>query len=51
MPDDDANENLYGKKISAQDIIVKDAVPKPEAASLLLSTLTEHSPKNMSDKK
>jgi lipid-binding SYLF domain-containing protein len=51
MPDDGANENLYGKKISAEDIIVKDAVPKPEAASLLLSTLTEHSPKNMSDKK
>jgi lipid-binding SYLF domain-containing protein len=47
-PDDGANENLYGKKVSAEDIIVKAAVPKPEASSLLLSTLTEHSPKNIS---
>jgi lipid-binding SYLF domain-containing protein len=50
-PDDGANENLYGKKLSAEDIIVKGAIPKPEAASLLLSTLTEHSPKNVSASK
>jgi SH3 domain-containing YSC84-like protein 1 len=46
-PDDGANKNLYGKEVSAEDIIVKGAVPKPEEASLLLSTLTEHSPKNL----
>jgi SH3 domain-containing YSC84-like protein 1 len=46
-PDDGANENLYGKDVSAEDIIVKGAVPAPEEASLLLSTLTEHSPKNL----
>jgi len=51
MPDGGANENLYGKKISAEDIIVKGTVTKPEAASLLLSTLKEHSPKNISAKK
>jgi SH3 domain-containing YSC84-like protein 1 len=51
MPDDGANENLYGKKVSAEEIVVKGAVPKPEAASLLLSTLAEHSPKNISAKK
>src|SRR5436190_3796647 len=51
MPDGGANENLYGKKVSAEEIIVKGAVPKPEAASLLLSTLTEHSPKNVSAQK
>jgi SH3 domain-containing YSC84-like protein 1 len=51
QPDGGANENLYGKKVSAEDIIVKGAVPKPEAASLLISTLTEHSPKNLSAKK
>lgn len=50
-PDDGANENLYGKKVSAEDIIVKGAVPKDEAASLLIATLTEHSPKNVSAKK
>jgi lipid-binding SYLF domain-containing protein len=50
-PDDGANENLYGKKVSAEEIIVKGAVPKPEEASLLLSTLNEHSPKNVSASK
>jgi lipid-binding SYLF domain-containing protein len=50
-PDGGANENLYGKKVSAEDIIVKGAVPKPEEASLLLSTLNERSPKNMSASK
>lgn len=47
-PDGGANENLYGKNVSAKDIIVKGAVPKPEEASLLLSTLNEHSPQNVS---
>jgi len=47
-PDAGANENLYGKEVNAEDIIVKGAVPKPPEASLLLSTLTEHSPKNVS---
>ena len=51
MPDGGANENLYGKKVSAEEIIVKGAVPKPEAAALLLSTLAEHSPKNVSASK
>jgi len=50
-PDGGANENLYGKKVSAEDIIVKGTVPKPEEASLLLSTLNEHSPKNVSASK
>lgn len=51
QPDGGANENLYGKKVSAEDIVMKGAVPKPEAASLLLSTLTEHSPRNVSAQK
>ena len=50
-PDEGANENLYGKKVSATDIVIKGAVPKPDAASLLLSTLTEHSPRNVSAQK
>ena len=50
-PDGGANENLYGKEVSAEDIIVRRAVPTPEEASLLLSTLTEHSPKNVSASK
>jgi lipid-binding SYLF domain-containing protein len=47
-PDEGANENLYGKKVSAEDIIVKGAVPAPEEAAVLISTLTQHSPKNIS---
>ena len=47
-PDGGANENLYGKKISDKDIVVNGAVPAPPSATLLLSTLTEHSPKNLS---
>jgi lipid-binding SYLF domain-containing protein len=50
-PDGGANENLYGKEVSAEDIIVRGAVPTPAEASLLLSTLTEHSPRNVSASK
>lgn len=51
QPDGGANENLYGKKVSAEDIIVKGAVPKPEEAGLLISTLTARSPRNVTAKK
>ena len=47
-PDGGANENLYGKKISAKDIIVNGAVSTPQEASLLLSTLNEHASRNAS---
>ena len=50
-PDGGANENLYGKEVSAEDIIVRGALHTPEEASLLLSTLTEHSPRNVSASK
>jgi len=50
-PDGGATENLYGKEVSAEDIIVRGAVPTPAEASLLLSTLTEHSPRNVSASK
>ena len=49
-PDNDANKSLYGKEISAEDIVFKNAVPAPPSAKLLLATLTKKSPKNMSDK-
>src|ERR1700730_10079181 len=45
-PDNDANEQIYGKKISAQDIVLHGAVPIPPAARLLIQTLSQHSPKN-----
>lgn len=50
MIDGDANENLYGKKISAEDIVFKGTVP-PGAASELLAALNTHSPRNLSANK
>jgi lipid-binding SYLF domain-containing protein len=47
-PDNEANERLYGKKISAKDVALHGAVPPPAAAQELLSVLERHSPKNMS---
>jgi SH3 domain-containing YSC84-like protein 1 len=48
-PDNNLNEELYGKKVTAEDIVLNGAVPSPEAAKLMLSTLTQHSPRNDSD--
>lgn len=47
-PDNDANERIYGKKIDAKEIALHGAVPIPQAARLLISTLNQHSPKNLS---
>lgn len=47
-PDNDANERIYGRKINAKDIVLHGAVPVPPAAKLLVSTLNQHSPKNLS---
>lgn len=46
--DDGANQNLYGKELSATDIIVKGAVKSPPAAEPLASLLNKKSPKNLS---
>jgi SH3 domain-containing YSC84-like protein 1 len=45
-PDNSGNQALYGKKISAKDIVLKAAVPPPPSAQLLLQTLNAHSPKH-----
>jgi lipid-binding SYLF domain-containing protein len=47
-PDSDANENLYGKKVSAEEIIDGTAVQKPSSAEQMLAILDEKSPKNVS---
>jgi SH3 domain-containing YSC84-like protein 1 len=47
-PDSGANENLYGKKVSATDIVVKHEVRTPASAHELLSVLTAKSPSNHS---
>ena len=50
-PDEGANENLYGKKLSAEQIIQENAVQAPPSAQELLAVLQEKSPKNVSEGK
>jgi SH3 domain-containing YSC84-like protein 1 len=47
-PDNDANKKLYGQEVSAEQIVLKDAVPPPSSARELLKTLTARSPKHKS---
>lgn len=47
-PDNGANKNLYGKEVSASDIVFKKAVPVPDSAKELLTTLQKASPVNKS---
>jgi len=47
-PDGDANEDLYGKKVTATEIIGGHAGPPPASAKELLAVLTAKSPKNVS---
>ena len=36
-PDESANKNLYGKEISAEDIVLRGAVPAPACANRRMS--------------
>jgi len=47
--DGGANENLYGKKLDAAEIIQQVRVKTPASAQLLINTLTKSSPRNLSD--
>jgi lipid-binding SYLF domain-containing protein len=44
-PDDGANKNIYGKDLTAQDIVFKHEVKAPPSASLMLAELRKISPK------
>jgi lipid-binding SYLF domain-containing protein len=46
--DNGANKNLYGKDVSAPDIVFKKAEPVPDCAKELLATLQKASPVNKS---
>ena len=47
-PDNDANKKLYGREISAEAIVLKDAVKAPPSAKELLGTLDKKSPRRKS---
>jgi lipid-binding SYLF domain-containing protein len=49
--DGSANEKLYGKKLTAQEIIVDHKAPVPPSARQLISLLNTKSPSNLSDPK
>jgi lipid-binding SYLF domain-containing protein len=49
-PDNDANERVYGKKVPAEDIIFKGAVPVPPAARKMILYLNKKAHKNLSKK-
>ena len=48
-PDNDANRNLYGRKVSAREILLRGAVPMPSAGRELVKLLQERSPTNESN--
>jgi lipid-binding SYLF domain-containing protein len=47
--DNGGNQRLYGKKISAEDIIRKGAVGVPPSGQKMVALLNQKSPKNLSD--
>jgi lipid-binding SYLF domain-containing protein len=48
-PDNDANERVYGKKVTATQIVRDGAVPVPSAGQKMVALLNKISPKNLSD--
>jgi len=50
-PDNGASEKVYGRKVSARQIVIDHAVGTPSAGELLVSTLEKTSPRNMSNPK
>ena len=46
--DNGANEDLYGRKISAREIVLEQKVPVPSAGKSLVDLLQEKSPENLS---
>jgi SH3 domain-containing YSC84-like protein 1 len=50
-PDGRANQKLYGKKLSAREILRQGKAGAPPSAKELLALLDQHSPRNRSDPK
>jgi len=47
-PDNDANERIYGEKISAKDIVIIHETPVPSGAEAFISTLNAKTPRHKS---
>ena len=48
-PDNEANEKVYGKKVTATEIVRGGVVPVPPSGGKMVSLLNKKSPKNLSD--
>jgi SH3 domain-containing YSC84-like protein 1 len=48
-PDNGANKKLYGRAVTARDVVFNNEVKVPESAKLLLSELNKKSPTNKSN--
>ena len=48
-PDNSANNDVYGREVSARDIVLGSEVASPAAASKLIEALQDASPKNLSE--
>lgn len=48
-PDNDANTEIYGRKITAKEIVLGNAVAVPEAGGRLVNVLEKNSPRNESE--
>jgi len=46
-PDNDANERIYGEKISAKDIVLAHDTTVPPSAHRLIATLDARTPKHV----
>jgi len=50
-PDDEVNKKLYGKEVTATEIVREGKVPAPAAAHAMVEVLNQKTPKNLSDSK
>jgi lipid-binding SYLF domain-containing protein len=49
-PDGDAQARIYGKGVSAKEIVINSSIHAPASARLLVSTLNKKAPRNRSEK-
>jgi lipid-binding SYLF domain-containing protein len=49
-PDDDANADIYGRKITAKEIVLGNKIVAPASGRLLISVLQKNAPQNESRK-
>jgi lipid-binding SYLF domain-containing protein len=50
-PDNSATEKVYGRKVSARDVVLAHKVGTPAAGRLMVNALEKASPRNLSDPK